>query len=135
MLLALQASTVIGGLLHWNDASDPGMMNYFMLLVILILIPAVWIMPRRTNRRIVDRSVSGNELRVRVYENLCEVFIPAEDKSMNLSMPLKNMRFLNVRRCFYFPLPTAACSRCLSGAFPGAPRRLPVSVWSGDRVK
>ena len=83
VLLALQASTVIGGLLHWNDASDPGMMNYFMLLVILILIPAVWIMPRRTNRRIVDRSVSGNELRVRVYENLCEVFIPAEDKSWN----------------------------------------------------
>lgn len=80
VLLVLQGSTVLGSLLHWKDAPDPSTANYLLLIVIIALIPAVWIMPRRTNRRIVDRSVSGNELRVRVYENLCEVFIPAEEK-------------------------------------------------------
>lgn len=83
VLLAIQGSSVISGLLHIGDAPEPGGMNIFLLVVIIALIPAVWILPRRNNRRIVDSSVSGNELRIRVYENLCEVFIPAEGKGWN----------------------------------------------------
>ncbi len=85
LLLAMQCTSVIGGMLHWKDYPEPGGMNYFLLAVIVVLIPVVWIMPRRNNRRIVDRSVSGNELRVRVYENLCEVFIPADDKGWDVT--------------------------------------------------
>lgn len=83
VLLAIQGSSVVSGLLHIGDAPSPAGMNIVLLVVIIALIPAVWILPRRNNRRIVDSSVSGNELRIRVYENLCEVFIPAEGKGWN----------------------------------------------------
>ena len=83
-LLVMQVITLVGGLLHWEGYAQPGLMTYLMLVVIAVLIPAVWIMPIRTNRRIVDRSVSGNELHIRVYENLCEVAVPKEDSSWNV---------------------------------------------------
>lgn len=82
-LLAVQVINLVGGLLKWEEYPEPGLMSYLLLIVIVALIPAVWILPRRTNKKIVERSVSGHELRVRVYENLCEVAIPAEEHSWN----------------------------------------------------
>lgn len=82
-LLVVQVVNLVGGLLKWENYVEPGMMSYLLLVVIVVLIPTVWIMPRRTNQKIVERSVSGHELQVRVYENLCEVAIPDENSNWN----------------------------------------------------
>lgn len=93
VLVVMQILSIVFGLMGKGGIKRPDGGTYLMLAVFIALLPAVWILPKRTNRRIVERSTSGNELTVTVYENMADIYIKEDAKSWQLDFDNEPFRF------------------------------------------
>lgn len=93
IISVIQLLSVIFGLTGMFNVAKPTLSSYLFLVVFVGLIPVVWIMPKRTNKRIVERSTSGNHLTISVYENLVDVYIEEDDNSWQLEFEKDQFHF------------------------------------------
>ena len=73
IFIIVTAITVFAGYKGIWGMNRPNGTTWFTLALAVLLVPAVWIMPERNKRKMIEASVTGTKVALKVYENLIEV--------------------------------------------------------------
>ncbi len=63
-----------------NGDMKVGFSEWLIVAVCLFMLPFIWTMPKRTKRKIIQKSTSGNQLTVSIYENLMNIHVAGADE-------------------------------------------------------
>lgn len=75
------------GLLNKAGMKPPEVATWLYVVLCYGMLPVIWIMPRRTKRKMIRNATSGNQLTVTIYENLMEIHIEGRDPKDDWQQP------------------------------------------------
>ena len=65
----------------------PGISEWLFVVLCFGLLPVVWLMPKRTRKKIIKNATSGNQLTITVYENLLNIHVEGHDPKDDWQQP------------------------------------------------
>lgn len=75
------------GLLGKASMEKPSVGNWLYVVLCYGMLPVIWIMPKRTKKKIIRNATSGNQLTLSIYDNLLHVHIDGRDESEDWQQP------------------------------------------------
>ena len=76
------------GALGQSGYKAPTAVNWFYVALCYGMLPIIWLMPHRTKRNLIRKATSGNQLTVRIYENVLNIHVDGRDNAADWQQPI-----------------------------------------------
>jgi len=72
--------TGVMNIISLTEGKKVNFSEWLLVAICLFMLPFIWTMPKRTKKKIIQKSTSGNQLTVSIYENLMNIHVADADE-------------------------------------------------------
>ena len=70
-----------------SDIKTPGLSEWLFVAICFGMLPVIWLLPKRTRKKIIKNATSGNQLTITVYENLLNIHVDGRQADDDWQQP------------------------------------------------